>query len=411
MNDIIKKQILQDCNTIELDDLVTFISNEQISLDEFIDARLDIDKIKEIKKLIVEVAARDKEERERKKKEEAELIKQQENASKKQEILQNILLGKINADDIKKAVKTNIVSDSDLENLDLNPRTKKALLNYIDSPSSLTSYTISELPPMQEGRTDIYCIGLAGTGKTTMLTGLLKTAHQQGKIIPDTYAGSQGINFSNTIIQNLNRGFIPPRTSSDSYIYVPLTIKDDKGISHPLNIVDVPGEIFRKISEEGEARQFLKYIKNNNKKIFFIVVDPQLHYNPTKDSLDQALVYPNILQILKSEGIAEHIDAIYLVSNKFDYLRDEYYPYDEREYGDIALEFINNNFKALITNCLDVKEHSRYDFKVKSLPFSIGKLKWGAVLEEFDTKFYEKLLEILINYSFFVKGGVGKTWR
>jgi hypothetical protein len=411
MNDIIKKQILQDCNTIELDDLVTFISNEQISLDEFIDARLDIDKIKEIKKLIVEVAARDKEERERKKKEEAELIKQQENASKKQEILQNILLGKINADDIKKAVKTNIVSDSDLENLDLNPRTKKALLNYIDSPSSLTSYTISELPPMQEGRTDIYCIGLAGTGKTTMLTGLLKTAHQQGKIIPDTYAGSQGINFSNTIIQNLNRGFIPPRTSSDSYIYVPLTIKDDKGISHPLNIVDVPGEIFRKISEEGEARQFLKYIKNNNKKIFFIVVDPQLHYNPTKDSLDQALVYPNILQILKSEGIAEHIDAIYLVSNKFDYLRDEYYPYDEREYGDIALEFINNNFKALITNCLDVKEHSRYDFKVKSLPFSIGKLKWGAVLEEFDTKFSETLLEILINDSFIVKGGVGKTWR
>ncbi len=411
MNDIIKKQILQDCNAIELVDLVTFISNEQISLDEFINAGLDINKIKEIKKLAAEVAARDKEEFERKKKEETELVKQQENASKKQEILQNILLGKISADDIKKAIKTNIVSDSDLENLELNQRTKKALLNYIDSPSSLTSYTISELPPMQEGRTDIYCIGLAGTGKTTMLTGLLKAAQNQGKIIPDTYAGSQGINFSNTIIQNLNRGFIPPRTSSDSYIYIPLTIKDEKGISHPLNIVDVPGEIFRKISEEGEARQFLKYIKNKNKKIFFIVVDPQLHYNPTKDSLDQSLVYPNILQILKSEGIAEHIDAIYLVTNKFDYLKDNEYPFDDRDEGDIALEFINSNFKALITNCLDVKEHSRYDFKVKSLPFSIGKLKWGAVLEEFDTKFSETLLEILINDSFVVKGGSGKTWR
>ncbi len=411
MNDIIKKQILQDCNAIELVDLVTFISNEQISLDEFINAGLDINKIKEIKKLAAEVAARDKDEFERKKKEETELVKQLENASKKQEILQNILLGKISADDIKKAIKTNIVSDSDLENLELNQRTKKALLNYIDSPSSLTSYTISELPPMQEGRTDIYCIGLAGTGKTTMLTGLLKAAQNQGKIIPDTYAGSQGINFSNTIIQNLNRGFIPPRTSSDSYIYIPLTIKDEKGISHPLNIVDVPGEIFRKISEEGEARQFLKYIKNKNKKIFFIVVDPQLHYNPTKDSLDQSLVYPNILQILKSEGIAEHIDAIYLVTNKFDYLKDNEYPFDDRDEGDIALEFINSYFKALITNCLDVKEHSRYDFKVKSLPFSIGKLKWGAVLEEFDTKFSETLLEILINDSFVVKGGSGKTWR
>jgi len=75
MNDIIKKQILQDCNAIELVDLVTFISNEQISLDEFINAGLDINKINEIKKLAAEVAARDKEEFERKKKEEKELLK------------------------------------------------------------------------------------------------------------------------------------------------------------------------------------------------------------------------------------------------------------------------------------------------------------------------------------------------
>ena len=116
-------------------------------------------------------------------------------------------------------------------------------------------------------------------------------------------------------------------------------------------------------------------------------------------------------QILKSEGIVEHIDAIYLVANKFDYLKDKDYSFDEREEGDIALEFINNNYKALITNCLDIKEYSRYDFKVKSVPFSIGKLKWGAVLEEYDSKFSETLLEILINDSFIVKGGVGKTWR
>jgi hypothetical protein len=45
------------------------------------------------------------------------------------------------------------------------------------------------------------------------------------------------------------------------------------------------------------------------------------------------------------------------------------------------------------------------------LPFSIGNLKWGAVLEEFDAKFSETLLEILINDSFVVKGGVGKTWK
>lgn len=411
MNDIIKKQILQDCNAIELDDIASFISNEQISLDEFIDAGLDFDKIKKIKEIAAEVAARDKEAHERKKKDEEELRKQQENASKKQEILQNILLDKISADDIKNAVINKIISVSDIENLEINARIKKALHNYINSPSSIKTFSIGELPPMQEGRTDIYCIGLAGTGKTTMLTGLLKTSQQQGKTIPEPHAGAEGSNFSDTIITNLNRGFIPPRTDKKSYIYVPMTIKDDTNVSHPLNIVDVPGEIFKDISESGEVKSFLKYINNKNKKIFFIVVDPYLHYNSEPDSLDQSIVYPKILQILKSEGVAEHIDAVYLVTNKFDYLKDNYYPFDDREEGDIALEFINTNFRNLITNCLDVKEHSRYDFKVKSLPFSIGKLKWGAVLEEFDTKFSETLLEILINDSFIVKGGVGKKWK
>lgn len=411
MNDIIKKQILQDCNTIELVDLVTFISNEQISLDEFINAGLDINKINEIKKLAAEVVLKEKEEREKRKKEEEDLNKLQENASIKQEILQNILLDKISAEVIKDSVEANIISITDIENLDINKRNKKALLNYIESNNKIESYSIDKLDPMVEGRTDIYCIGLAGTGKTTMLSGLLKLGTQEGKIIQDTYAGSQGIKFSNTIIQNLNRGFIPPRTLEDSFIYVPISLKDNKGISHPLNIVDVPGEIFKDISESGEVKSFLKYINNKNKKIFFIVVDPYLHYNPTKDSKDQSLEYPNILQILKSEGIAEHIDAIYLVTNKFDYLKDNEYPFDDREEGDIALEFINTNFRALITSCLNVKEHSRYDFKLKSLPFSIGNLKWGAVLEEFDAKFSETLLEILINDSFVVKGGVGKTWR
>ncbi|OXA66864.1 hypothetical protein B0A58_15870 [Flavobacterium branchiophilum NBRC 15030 = ATCC 35035] len=383
-------------------------------MDELMDAGLDYDKTKELSKHIAEAEINNKKEADRKRKEEEELRKQQENASKKQEILQNILLDKISAEVIKDSVDVNIISINDIENLDINKRNKKALLNYIESEHEIESFTIDELHklhPMQEGRTDIYCIGLAGTGKTTMLSGLLKLGTQHGKIIQDNYAGAKGINFSNTIIQNLNRGFIPPRTLEDSFIYVPISLKDDKGISHPLNIVDVPGEIFKDISKNGEVKTFLKYINNKNKKIFFIVVDPYLHYNPTKKSLDQSLVYPNILQILKSEGIAEHIDAIYLVTNKFDYLKDNYFPFDDREEGEIALEYINTNFRALITSCLDVKEHSRYDFKVKSLPFSIGKLKWGAVLEEFDTKFSETLLEILINDSFIVKGGVGKTWK
>lgn len=411
MNDIDKKRMLQDCHTFDIVTLLSFINKNEISLEEFIEAGLDNVTIKQIKLEIEKIKIIEEEEEKRRRREKEESLRNEQINLKKQGVLQNILTNKISADAIKNEVKNNIITEADIENLEISPRTKKALINYIDSPSSLSSFSINELPPMEEGRTDIYCIGLAGTGKTTMLTGLLKSAHEQGKLISDTYAGNQGINFQTTIIQNLNRGFIPPRTKSDSYIYVPVSIQDDKGISHPLNIVDVPGEIFRDINQTGGVSDFLKYIKNNNKKIFFIVVDPYLHYNPTKDSLDQSLVYPNILQILKSEGIAEHIDAIYLVTNKFDYLKENDYAFDNREDGDIALEYINKNYKSLLTNCRDVRDNSRYNFKIKSLPYSIGKLKWGAILEEFDSKFSETLLEILINDSFVIKGGAGKIWK
>ncbi|WP_329806328.1 TRAFAC clade GTPase domain-containing protein [Flavobacterium facile] len=411
MNDIIKKQILLECNNLEIQQLVKLINENNFTILDFQEAGLDFTKLEAVKTEFDIVAkAKIQAEIERKRKEEEEMQLAHKNHAKI-EILEKIKNNKINADDIKSAIKSKFISISDIEEIDLSNRLKKALVNYVESDTTITSYSVNELPEMQEGRTDIYCIGLAGTGKTTMLTGLLKVAHEKGALISDTYAGNQGINFQTTIIQNLSRGFIPPRTAHNSYIYVPVSINDENGIAHPLNIVDVPGEIFKNITETGEAQDFLKYINNNNKKIFFIVIDSMIHGNYDAKTLDQSLVYPNILQILKSEGIADSIDAIYFVTNKFDYLKDNEYGFDDREDGDLALEYINTHFKALITNCFNLRDNSKYKFRIKSLPFSIGKLRWGAVVEEFDKKYSETLLEILLNDSFIVKGGSHKVFN
>lgn len=406
MTDVKKQMILQKVNNFSIKELKDLIDKKGFDVEDFIEAGLDPYKIDEIKRKEEEERKR-KEEEERKHKEEEERRRNQEEGKQaKQKILNDIISGKVGADEIKVLLKKdNIISIQDIENLEISPRIKKALVNYLESNSIIESFLIDELPPMELSRTDIYCIGLAGTGKTTMLTGLLKTAHQQGRLISDTYAGNHGINYQTTIISNLKKGFIPSRTATNSYMYVPISIQDDKEVTHPLNIVDVPGEIFKNINETGDADGFLKYMNNDNKKIFFIVIDAMTHNNFDHDTLDQSLIYPNILQILKSEGVAEHIDGIYLVVNKFDHLMENEYLTDDREEGDIAREYVEEHFKALITSCKDVRKNSRYDFKIRTMPFSIGSLKWGSILENFDKKYSETLLEILINDSFVIKGG------
>lgn len=413
MDNIQKQRILENCNAFDVNQIYKFLFHEDFNnaftIEDFENAGLDYARIEELNQKILELKKLENSIEKEAEREKERLIREEEKEKNKQEILNKIIANKISASEIKTLIKKGELEISVIQNLDVPERTKQSLLNYIDSETAISTFKINQLPVMQLGRTDIYFIGLAGTGKTTMLTGLLKTANENGILIPDTYAGNQGINFQTTIIQNLRRGFIPPRTASGSYIYVPVSLKDKNNVSHPLNIVDVPGEIFKNISETGEAKDFLNYIKNDNKKIFFIVADSQSHHN--NEGADQSLIYPNIIQILNSEGVMENTDAIYLVANKFDYLREKDYVSDDREEGDIALEYLNTEFKSLINNCLDVRENTRYKFKIKTLPYSIGKLKWGEIVEQLDKKYSETLIEIVLNDSFVIKGGANKVFN
>ena len=151
----------------------------------------------------------------------------------------------------------------------------------------------------------------------------------------------------------------------------------------------------------------LNYIKNSNKKILIFVIDSLAHdsnYADSKSALDQSLVYVNILNMFKNNGVLNQTDAIYLVTNKFDAIKENRFNGDNRPDTDLALEFLKEEFKNLINNCTSMRDESKNKFKIKVLPYSIGKVSYEFIVEDFNRNYSSSVIQNLIEDSFVVKG-------
>lgn len=407
-----KKNIaLQNCNQLQSEDLIKLIENGNITLPEFVQAGLTSSKVQELQSRISQIENENKREVERLDNEKLEEEQKRILLDSKKQLIDQILRKQIGAEKIKRAIEANFISFNDLENSDLDRKTINSLKHFCTTKSVTKRTTIEDLPAMEEGRTDLYFVGVPGSGKSTMLAGLLKTANDEGRLLPDTYNNAGSI-YQTNLITDLNRGVLPNATIAGSYNYVALSLKDDNGKKHPFNIVEIPGENYVNIFNSAEVKDILKYINNNNKKILVFVIDALAHdsqYSESDSPLDQNLAYTNILQMFKTNGILEKTDAIYLVANKFDVIIDNYYAHDTRSNGERAEEFLTRNFNNFIENCKMAREETRNQFRIKTLPYSIGNVVYNNIIESFNTDFSESLINLVINDSFVVKGGVSKV--
>ncbi|SEB06553.1 hypothetical protein SAMN05443667_11921 [Flavobacterium gillisiae] len=393
--DIHRKNILlQNCNTLETGQIIEIVQTGEISIDEFRTAGLNQEKINQIINALTS-------------KEQA-----QNNANKKQEYLDKAIKGRVSADQIKANINNGNYSFDDLLDAGINTRVVNSLKHYCNSSRITMFKNINQLPPMEEGRTDVYFVGVPGSGKSTMLSGLLNIANKDGVLMPDTY-NNDGSIYQTQLISDLNRGVLPNATASGSYNYVALSIKDESGAKHPFNIVEVPGENYVNMFNNGDVGEFLNYISNKNKKILIFVIDSLAHdtgYNDSTSQLDQNLVYVNILNMFKSNGILEQTDAIYLVANKFDAIKEGRYATNNSSDDDLALDFLQDEFKNLIENCKDARESSRNKFKIRVLPFSIGNVSYTSIIENFNKEHAKVVIDRLVDDSFVVRGSKFKLF-
>lgn len=404
-----KQHILNDCNnyqfTIEVLDKI--VSEGHITIEEFIQYNLEIAKVNELKrrKAIREGAFE-------------EIVTPPPPPpppDSKTEIIKKVVSNEVTIKEIVDKIQKNVFSYDDLLNAGVSQNVITSIKYYFQ-PRNVKSYTVDNLPIMELGRTDVFFIGVRAAGKSTMLGGILKCANKAGLIIPDSYNNAGNV-YQAQLVTDLDRGVLPKGTPSGSYNYIATSFKDNDGKTHPLNIVEVPGENYEKLFNEGmdseEVKGFVKYIKNSNKKVLIFVIDSLAHNEKNTEfyfnALDQSMVYVNILNMFKDHGVLEQTDAIYLVANKFDAIKDSKYLFSDKNDDDLALDFLNEEFLGLINNCKDARENSKNKFQIKVFPFSIGKLLYTEILEDFNIEYSNVLINNLLLDSFIVKGG--KFWK
>ena len=383
-----KNIILQNCNTLELNDLVRIVESGDISIDEFRQAGLDLEKLSQIVNAIVAAKV-------------SEIGK-----SEKTELIERVITKKVSADEIKVNINGNKFSFEDLVTAGISTKTINSLKHYCSSDRVIKFTNVSDLPQMESGRTDIYFVGMPSSGKSTILSGMLNVAHKKGISMPDTYciAGNQ---YQTRLITDLNKGVLPNATASGSYNYIALSYKDGTGLKHPFNIVEVPGELYKNMIENPNVSELLTYINNGNKKILIFVIDSLAHdtgYSSSANQDDQSLVYVNILNMFMRGGILEKTDAIYLVVNKFDAIKETRYPFDNRPDEEVALDFLLSEFKGLTENCKDAKDSINNQFVIRVLPFSIGGISYVSIIDHLKNEYASVLIDCLIADSFVVKG-------
>lgn len=426
MNKIVKEQILRSCNdpSISLDKLDEYVERGDISIEELRKYNLELSKVKEL-------------ERRQKQREEGEEyfdLEEEENDGlnlfedieepvaaptkketkklNKAEEIQKVVGGEVDVEDIKKNINNKLYTYEDLKKAGISAELINAFKHF-QKQKKINKITVEDLPPMERGRTDVFFVGIAASGKSVMLSGLLYYANKLGIRRLDG-GNNEGDKYAAQIITDLKRGILPDSTISGSYNYIATSLSDDKDRPHPFNIVEIPGENYKKIYEgdieNEEVKGFVNYIKNENRKILIFVLDVLGHEQILDadltdiNSIDQDSVFGTVLSVFKNNRILEKTDAVYIVVNKFDLIKKKN-PNTTKTDLELADEFVKTEFTNLLNSCIAARNTCSNKFNIRVLPYSIGEIVYGKILKEFHPEYSERLVKQLLSDSFVVAGG------
>lgn len=267
--------------------------------------------------------------------------------------------------------------------------------------------------------TDVYLFGTPGTGKTCLLMGLTGA---NGKMYKKPEAPNRSISYTlnmksaggpyaSALQQYVNAGITPGRTFGKfvTTINGQINEKDNKGnvLSHKINLVEMSGEEFalriadgKEVSLSNMGTGATNLLSNNNKKVFFIIVDStkdmvKVEYvEQVKDAegniiderirkkyisqLDILNKFVSLFTLEENAEIMKKVDAIHFVVTKADYLGSA----NERKLKarDLLLSKYTGPVEMLKTYCDETK---RINYSTKYRPqvftFSLGKFYLGDV--------------------------------
>jgi len=276
----------------------------------------------------------------------------------------------------------------------------KLLEDIISTPLIDTPFgTWEKLQPLKPDFTDVYFLGVAFSGKSCLLAGLLSYAKKEGKTVIDI-DNQVGKYYFDELVKRVRLGIVPKSTVPDNVNYISTMLEDLDGLMHGVNLVEMSGERFTATYHKATLKGMTsmgaqEYLDNNNRKLIFLVLDyqnevsGQLNNKPDEvDQIESALGY------LHKDGTMSKTDGIIVVVTKCDVIQKAQEEIDlDKAREEIDLEicnFLNNRHRNLLRNLERYKEI--HGFGVSYVPFSLGKFEFSDTFQ-FDPFYSQKIFE------------------
>lgn len=309
-------------------------------------------------------------------------------------------------------VDNDLVTEDSLKKLQID-RTKLPQIKQAANPGI-------EVPG---NSTDVFFFGIPGTGKTCLLMGLVG-ANGQDDIYSLDMSKTTG-RYASDLSDYVVSGVTPGRTFGNFVAYIHGDIRDGNKI-HKINLIEMSGEEFAIRIVNNEAVDSFEamgtgatnLLANNNRKVFFIVIDPtslNVHFEYMEDSFDnqgnriQKLVEKIIFQpqvlttftsLIEKESnskIMSKVDAIHVILTKADTISQDKY---EEVVNSIRRDY-KGAFSQLRNYCKNSQRINRTSNYVPHIfPFSLGKFYLGDVFS-FDNVDTMKIIDVIKNVTFY----------
>ncbi|MCM1376890.1 MAG: hypothetical protein NC097_04535 [Clostridium sp.] len=282
-----------------------------------------------------------------------------------------------------------------------------------------------------EGATDIFFFGIPGTGKSCILMGLINST----KI--DFNAVKGGGNYAAAIQQYVDAGITIPGTPPDFIATIQANI-NTADATHPINLVEMSGEEFAFKLANNEKQQISfadmgagapELLRNSNRKVIFIIVDPTSttirfpHAIPMTDNygnpvlneegkpimevrnfiINQRVMIDKMIDVImdpSNADVVKNVDAIHFIVTKADVL-DHNSLGNDRE-TEAYLRFkanFGNKLNSLIKFCqendINATDNRATNGHPRLYSFSLGDFKIGGLFsyQPYDS---DKLVDIIM---------------
>lgn len=255
-----------------------------------------------------------------------------------------------------------------------------------------------EYPKVKPGPYDVFIFGMASSGKSCFLGGLLQFGHLNGRIDPDN-ENSKGYAYGHALIKAVYNGLPLPATPATDIQYISVDFEDINGHKHPFNLLEMAGEAFEDIwgkskkelesPEPGKLFQVRKrmgeYLFNPNMKIVFLVTDcsiPELEIRGGQN-VSQYAHLENMVKNLNRWGVLRRVKALSLLITKWDLHWDQSPDAEEK--------FLQEHYQNVIKHCVEAQKQYGFHFELNF--FSLGEFDQARNSYQYDPTSSEKIFD------------------